>query len=327
MKTPVVDDKQQAKLNTKEILAFQQVLMGIRLDETIPSILKYVNFISRILDFRQVSFVHVAPFFHQDFFPYLGNPITGYPLGGIYSDSLWRRDKVQLDHLAKELQATVQHIWEKQPNTKLNYVLTEGSPLEQMVNRANETAADLVVIGKSADTNRHQVSAKNIIRQTTANVLLVPENTPPDLEKILVPFDFSKNSIRALKLAVAIKEWMPTPVIVQALNVYAQPDFAAYTINKLATKFKENIASSHKAAFDNFITEQLPEIQNKIHPITLLRGNKNTAHYLLKKAQAYKSDLIIMGAKGHSQLELLLMGSTTERLVNKNNDIPMLIVK
>jgi len=34
-----------------------------------------------------------------------------------------------------------------------------------------------------------------------------------------------------------------------------------------------------------------------------------------------------MGVKGHTQLELLLMGSTTERLVNKNKEIPMLIVK
>ncbi len=327
MKNPVVKTNGQAKLAAKQSLAFQQVIMGMRLDETMPSTLKYVNFLSRILPFKKVTFLHVSPYFHQNILPYLGNPITGYPLGGIYANSLWKLDEQQLDDLEKELKATVNNVWQKQPETELNYILSEGSPVEKLIEKANEAAADLVIVGKNADTRRHQINAKNIIRQTTANVLLVPENAEPVLEKILVPFDFSENSIRALKFAVAIKEWMPTPVIVQVLNVYQEPYFAPHTINQSAAKFRKNIESSHREAFDNFFAEKLPEIQKEIHPITLLQGNKNIAYYLMQKAKAYKTDLIIMGAKGHSKLELLLMGSTTERLVNRNNSIPTLVVK
>lgn len=327
MKTPTEENSGHAKLVAKNSLAFQKVLMGVRLDETMPSILKYVNFLSRILPFKEVSFLHIAPYFHPIMFPYLGNPITGYPLGNIYSEMPWKRAKKELTHLKKELEETVKNVWKPLSDTTLKYALREGAPLEEMVKEAKEFVADLVVIGKSADTKRHQIRAKNIIRQTDANVLFVPEKVEPVLEKILVPFDFSENSVRALKFATAIKEWMPTPVIVQVLNVYQEPNLPAYTINKTVEKFREEVAITHREAFNNFLAEKLPEIQHQVHPITLLKGNKNVAHYLMKKATDYKSDLIIMGAKGHSKLELLLMGSTTERLVSRNNSIPMLIVK
>ena len=327
MKVPVINTNGEAKLAAKKSLAFQQVIMGMRLDESMPSTLQYVNFLSRILPFKKVSFMHVAPFFHHNILPYLGNPITGYPLGEIRSDEPLKRDKIELEHLEKELKTTVNNIWQQKPGTQHDFILSEGSPVEELIAQANDTAADLVIVGKNADTKRHQINVKNIIRQTSANVLLVPENAEPCLEKILVPFDFSENSIRALKLAVAIKEWMPTPVIVQVLNIYQEPNISPYTINKSAKNFRENVASSHREAFDNFLAEELPEIQKEIHPITLVKGNKNVAYYLLQKAKSYKTDLIIMGAKGHSKLELLLLGSTTERLVNRNDSIPTLVVK
>ena len=40
-----------------------------------------------------------------------------------------------------------------------------------------------------------------------------------------------------------------------------------------------------------------------------------------------KADLIVMGAKGHSQVELLLMGSVTEKVLAVNESIPTLVVK
>jgi len=184
-----------------------------------------------------------------------------------------------------------------------------------------------VVLGKRKDTTRHQINAKNIIRQTNGNVLLVPENTSPSLERILVPFDFSEYSIRALQLAVAIKNGMPTSPIIQVVHVYDEPDYSLYTMESYRQRIPQNAGEGAREGLENFLAEHLPELRKEIHPITVKRDKKNIAYYLLEKGKEYGSDLIIMGAKGHSNLELFFLGSTTERLVGRNHSIPMLVVK
>ena len=317
--------KQQAMIQQE--ITFQKLIMGLRLDESMDSVLKYVNFLSRILNFKEIDFLHVAPFYNPGMNPYLGNPITGYPIGKIYSEDAWKRDEKELTLLKQGLLEVVKNAWDFDADTTLHYVLREGAPLEELINQATEQNADLVVVGKSADTNRHQISAKNIIRQTTSNVLLVPENAPTVLERILVPFDFSDHSIRALELAVAVKKSMPSSPTIQVLHIYQRPDYHPFVLRPTDERVRDNGTRTNLAGFENFLAERLPEIRKHIHPISLEKGSKNIAYYLLEKAKEYNSNLIIVGAKGHSKLDLLLMGSTVERLVNKNDSIPMLVVK
>lgn len=61
--------------------------------------------------------------------------------------------------------------------------------------------------------------------------------------------------------------------------------------------------------------------------MVIRKGEGDIADLLLKQAKALGTDLIIMGGKGHSKMELLLMGSRTERMLNINDSIPTLIVK
>ena len=44
-------------------------------------------------------------------------------------------------------------------------------------------------------------------------------------------------------------------------------------------------------------------------------------------AKQHNVDLIVTGAKGHSQVELLLLGSVTEKLLAINDSLPTLVVK
>lgn len=49
--------------------------------------------------------------------------------------------------------------------------------------------------------------------------------------------------------------------------------------------------------------------------------------YILEFGRKEKVDFIIMGAKGHSKVENLLMGSVTEKLLTINDSIPTLVIK
>jgi len=310
----------KAKPSATSSLSFEKVVMGLRLDESTTSYLEYVNYLNKILNIQHVDFLHVAPFYNPGMNPYLGNPITGYPLGKIYKEEDWKRDKEQLSAIRGELTKEVNNIWQPPRGTTLSYTVREGAPVEELIARTKELEANLVVIGKNKDTNRHQINAKNIIRHTSANVLLIPENTTPTLERILVPFDYSENSIRALRIAVEMKHWMPADPIVQLVFVYDEPDYSLYKRESYRQKLAQNQGSGAREVRE-------PELKKDIHLITVKKDKKNIAHYLLEKGKECNSDLIIMGAKGHSRLELFFLGSTTERLVGRNNSIPMLVVK
>ena len=302
---------------------FKKVLLGLRLDETTTSLLEYTNLISHIFEFNEINFLHVAPFYNPGMNPYIGNPITGYPLEAIYSETDWQRGTEQIDTIKKELIETVDAIWNPSRNINMECIVREGAPLDELVSQAEEGSADLIIIGKSKDFNRHQITAKNIIRQTSANVLLVPENSPTTLERILVPFDYSPSSIQALKIAVAIKKSMLVPPIVQVINIYDTTDYSLFSLEPI----NNESALNPSEGLQNFMAEYFPEIRNEIHPISVKKDKKNIAQYLLEKCEEYQSDMIIMGSKGHSKLELLYLGSITERLLSNNYNIPTLIVK
>ena len=327
MKASTIEKKIQPKHSTKTIQEFQNVLMGIRIDDSVIANLKYVDFLSRILKFKQLTFLNVMPFYNYHFYPYLGNPVTGYPIGELQVALPEKADEQKFKEVRKELQAEVKAVWEKNSNTALDYLVREGSPLEEFIKQSTEMESDLVILGKRADSNWHQIKAKNIIRQVDANVLMIPEKAASTLGKILVPFDFSENSIRALNMALVFQQRMSTPVIIEAINVYGRPDFPAYKISRQTAQFDKNIAARHWESFEKFLAAQFPETPNQIKPVIIEKGDKNVVHYLLKYAEESETDLIVMGAKGHSKLELLLMGSTTERILNRNNRVPTLIVK
>ena len=59
----------------------------------------------------------------------------------------------------------------------------------------------------------------------------------------------------------------------------------------------------------------------------ICREGAGIAQYIMDYATSEEAGLIVMGAKGHSQVELLLMGSVTEKLLAINESIPTLVVK
>jgi nucleotide-binding universal stress UspA family protein len=80
-----------------------------------------------------------------------------------------------------------------------------------------------------------------------------------------------------------------------------------------------------KAAFQDFINTYAKDEAIEIDLIE--QGYGNVGAYLLQYCEDKHADLIVLGAKGHSKVELLLLGSVTEKLLMLNQNIPTLVVK
>lgn len=142
------------------------------------------------------------------------------------------------------------------------------------------------------------------------------------MKTILVPIDFSKSSEFACKMAAKIAKKSNSNVYLLHIielpsgmadmgsrSNFSIPESMLYLrkIRERIVDFKERFFSENKEA------HHLIRFQNPFEGI-------------LACADKINADLIVMGPKGHSDFEEILIGSNTEKVVRKST-IPVLVVK
>lgn len=142
------------------------------------------------------------------------------------------------------------------------------------------------------------------------------------MKKILVPIDFSKTSEYASKIASKIA---------------AKTNATVYLIHLIEVpKGVIDMTSSSKFSIPESML-YLRKIREKIlHFKNTFFSKKTNVKYLIKLhtpfdgiqkyANKIDADLIIMGSKGHSELEEMIIGSNTEKVV-RNSKIPVIVIK
>ena len=142
------------------------------------------------------------------------------------------------------------------------------------------------------------------------------------MKKILVPIDFSKPSEYATKMAAKIAEKtnatvylihfieLPSGVIdIASSSTFSIPESMLYL-----RKTKEKVLEFKKSFFSEDRT-----VEYFIKLNSPFEGIK-------KYAEKINADLIIMGSKGHSEFEEIMIGSNTEKIV-RSSKIPVIVIK
>lgn len=295
--------------------AINQALIALELGPTDEAMLDYLEFFIDRVPAKAIYFLHVLPKF--DLF---------YAMYEKEAQSLISNFELNDDVIAR-MKARVKALMAKKKNVFLEVDVREGDPLEELIKNAETAKADLIVIGQSSVTNRHGILAKNLVRKIKCNALIVPDKARKKLKKILVPIDFSSNSAKALQAAVALAKRVENPVEITCLNVYEMPNVSVYRIQKTRDQFKRMIKEDRLAAFQAFIDNYAVEAKSTIKTQLIEKDLPGVAPYVLDFAEDQGIDLIVIGAKGHSNVERLLLGSVTEKLMSLNEGIPSLIVK
>jgi|TARA_R110002126_G_scaffold291704_2_gene455592 nucleotide-binding universal stress UspA family protein len=142
------------------------------------------------------------------------------------------------------------------------------------------------------------------------------------MEKILVPIDFSKKSEFASKMAARIAK--KSNSIVYLLHLIELPtgiiDMGAGS----------NFSIPESMLYLRKVKDRILEFKdNFFHKKTEVHYSIKFQHPhegILKYATKIKADLIIMGSKGHSDFEEILIGSNTEKVV-RTAKVPVIVVK
>lgn len=206
--------------------------------------------------------------------------------------------------------------------------VAEGDPVREILGRASESRADLLVIGTHGRGGFERwvlgSVTEKVLRKAPCPVLTVSGHgsapAPAALKSILCPVDFSEASLRALEYAFSL----------------AQETDARLTLLHVV---RELPAASDPASFDvsGYRARVLEEARRRLHGLVpagvrdwctpeerVATGKPHRE--IVGAAQAQAAGLIVMGVHGRGVVDLALFGSTTHQVV-RAADCPVLTIR
>jgi len=135
------------------------------------------------------------------------------------------------------------------------------------------------------------------------------------INKILVPLDGSKNSLRGLKFALTLAKQSGSMVV--GLNISSFPFFLK-TRDILSQKIKKSEQILHQA-------KALSQ-KEKVSFKEATKSSDNIGRTIVTFAENNKVDLIVIGSKGPDPEIELFLGSVANYVVNKSK-IPVTLIK
>ena len=208
---------------------------------------------------------------------------------------------------------------------KINIHVLTGSPVEETINFLEKEKVDVFVVGKKKKKRGSGRFTKELLRRTDLPVLMIPEafKASWELNKILVPYDFSDHSDKALLKAMEVKAASST---VQQIECYHLLDSPVFDSEMLISTHKivQMMENGRKEAY----SEKMKALKITDAPELVIQTSINnySALEIIKRARRNKFGMIIMGAKGHSAFERFFLGSVTEKVISKDAKLPLLIV-
>ncbi|WP_258105114.1 universal stress protein [Marinoscillum sp. MHG1-6] len=230
-----------------------------------------------------------------------------------------------LEDRKKELEKSVEKYLDyDSAKVEVNVIVEQGVITKTLIKTAAKEKIDLIVIGRKNE-KRPGVLVTRIARRAPCSLLIIPKGKTVSFDKILVPTDFSNYSKGAMEKAISLatKAQKKTKLVIQ--NVFQVPTgyhYAGKSFEEFADIMKENIAKEYSKFMSQFNTEGL-DIQSKYS----LDKNDNIIDDIVKEAKKIHANMIIIGAKGRTATAALFIGSKAERMVQINEDIPMLVIR
>ena len=198
----------------------------------------------------------------------------------------------------------------------------KGHVTVEILNCAEREESDLVIIGTHGYSRFEKMLigsvAEEVVRLSPCPVLTInpnkEENEMKEIKKIMVPVDFSDNSVKLFESAIDYAGQIEAELLV----VFVVEDmftFSGLSIPHIAidvNQFESEMIESSGKRLEGFLEDNMEGITV---PCTskVLKGN--VAEELCACAADEGVNLIIMGTHGYRGLEKILIGSVAEKVV------------
>jgi len=135
------------------------------------------------------------------------------------------------------------------------------------------------------------------------------------MKTLLFATDYSNNSVSALQLAYNLSQALGTRLVIT--HIFNFPTVLGVEGQDDQPILEGNPFKIHRAQLEKFCTAHLgnkwedPKIQ--LEPVL----NSSVIKGIISKAEEYHAQLIVVGTRGASGLEEMILGSTTKKLIER----------
>ncbi|MFP5381590.1 MAG: universal stress protein [Gammaproteobacteria bacterium] len=223
--------------------------------------------------------------------------------GGMES-TLFARAEQQLGELATTLA--------KRYECPVDTAVSPGDPLRGLLELADTRDADLLVLGaRGAHFVRELLlgsTTERLLRKTQRPLLAVKQRAQAPYRRVLAPVDFSPHAAAAINAAYA---WLPDAEFV-LLNVFAVELESTFRLAGI----DDDIIHAYRAQARDAATEEMESfvarLQVPAKQVSRVFVHGAATLRIVEHEQSLDADLIVMGKRGQSVMEELLLGSVTK---------------
>lgn len=268
-------------------------------------VLSYTRFLAHLLQPDHLDIVHIVnennypSYLPQDYFD--------------FRDQVVYEQKLQIE-------AKVESIL-KDPSIPYSIHVLDGSPFEEIMNMAIGKNASLVIAGRKNKSSGSGVISERLSGGLPCNFLLIPEGCKPELNRILVCTDFSEHSSLAMNEAMKFRQKN------HDINLLAQHIYKLPQGYSKSGKGREEYMAIMKTIAGKKMKDWLLQYPFQAESFLTFHDEGGVEDLIMGLAIGEEADFLVIGSKGQTSASLALLGSHTLKLINKNNRLPMLIVK
>jgi nucleotide-binding universal stress UspA family protein len=211
-----------------------------------------------------------------------------------------------------------------------------GGILQQILKHADDTEADLVIVNSSSYDSRGNYLTK-LNRKLPCSVLTFPGKYYRNIEKVMVPTDFSDYARLALQKGISLLDKVEG-VSLLCYHVYKD---ASWYYNDLAythEEVEEKIAGQKEVnpkleeyaqlQMDEFVQSMYPGDHVEVETRVEARSNKESIDKkILAEIKRSQPDFLVIGARGENSIRSILLGSVPEKIIKRNLSCPVMLIK
>lgn len=226
------------------------------------------------------------------------------------------------DLFVKEEVKRISELVEKDfSGTELTVTVLQDSPVKGVLNRLSGGLYDLLVLPKESSYGMSFV--EKLARKSPVGVLVVPQDSEPSFQSIMLGVDFSGVSSLALDWAEAFAKIHAGSTELHALHVVSMPRHSKALQATDPQMLRSRLMDVSTNGLTDFLEEhsEKPSQWNKIiaeHPLAGVQ--------MLREATAKNSDLIVIGSHGRHALSVALLGGQTSDVI-RESEVPVLVAK
>ncbi|MEM6830750.1 MAG: universal stress protein, partial [Bacteroidota bacterium] len=289
------------------MINFEKILVCVDLSSAGQSIIGKACSIAKKAKTKEVAFLYVVKEFN---FP--------ESLQEEFPDLLTKA----MDERKNELKTLINEAFTCSDEVETKLIIKQGNLTKEILTTSAEEDSDLIVIGRKQDSD--SILNTRIARRAACNLMIVPRSDHElSFDRIHVPVDFSNYTSMSLDTALTLSEDQNSEIFLH--NVYTVPSSYRYS-GKTFEEFAA-ILEEHTVRDLEKLTRKVTVKDQKLTTIHSVDNGQSVIDIIYDAAKNEKADIIVMGAKGRTAASALFIGSKAERMIQVNENIPLLVVR